>query len=76
MSGVSGGPDERDVRQLTELLDLLDGFTSNEQRARYLLTCNWFTREGVAVATRAAIADAAFWATHARNDKAAPPTRR
>lgn len=59
------GPDERDVRQLTELLDLLDGFTSNEQRARYLLTCNWFTREGVAVATRAAIADATFWAARA-----------
>ncbi len=31
-------PDPQDVRDLTDLLDLLRDFTSNEQRARYLLT--------------------------------------
>jgi hypothetical protein len=58
---VSSAPDSRDVEALTELLDLTDSFISNEQRARYLLTCNWFVREGVAVATRAAIKDRLFW---------------
>lgn len=56
------GPDQRDVDALRELLDLTDGFT-NDQRARYLLTCNWFVREGVSAATRAAIVDAQFWAS-------------
>ena len=64
------GPDPRDVCALTELLDLLEGFSSNEQKARYLLTCNWFTREGVAVATRAAISDAMFWADDRRSARA------
>ena len=56
------GPDTRDVAALTGLLDLMADFPSNEQRARYLLSCDWFTREGVAVATRAAIKHAAFMA--------------
>jgi hypothetical protein len=34
-------PDPQDVEQLTDLLDLMADFPSNEQRARYLLTCNW-----------------------------------
>ena len=56
------GPDERDVAELTKLLDLLAGPTPNDQRARYLLSSNWFAREGVAVATRAAVSEAMFWA--------------
>jgi hypothetical protein len=35
------GPDERDVAELTYLLDIMGNFSSNEQRARYLLSCNW-----------------------------------
>ena len=35
------GPALADVEALTDLLDLMENFPSNEQRARYLLTCNW-----------------------------------
>lgn len=35
------GPDQSDVDQLRELLDLMGGFSSNDQRARYLLSSNW-----------------------------------
>lgn len=65
------GPNEGDVKALTELLDLLypdagwhdstPPMSKNESAARYLLTSNWFVREGVDVATRAAASDAAFW---------------
>ncbi len=34
-------PDPADVAALTYLLDLMANFPSNEQRARYLLSCNW-----------------------------------
>lgn len=60
---MSTGPDPRDVGELRDLLDLMETFPDNDQRARYLLTCNWFVREGVSVATRAAVADATFWAS-------------
>lgn len=71
---MSTGPDERDVKALTELLDLLyPDVTENESKARYLLTSNWFAREGVAVATRAAISDAAFWEKAAETRKVLTP---
>jgi hypothetical protein len=34
-------PDQADVDALRELLDLMVNFPSNDQRARYLLGCNW-----------------------------------
>lgn len=39
-------PYQPDVDGLRELLDLLDGFSSNDQRARYILTSNWFRDHG------------------------------
>ena len=44
------GPHPTDVAALTELLDLMVDFPSNEQRARYLLTCNWMRDRGAAAA--------------------------
>lgn len=35
-------PRQSDVDGLRELLDLLDSFSDNDQRARYILTSNWF----------------------------------
>jgi hypothetical protein len=32
---------QADVDALRELLDLMENFPDNDQRARYLLTCNW-----------------------------------
>lgn len=55
------GPDPADVRKLTELLDLLEGFIGNEQRARYLLSCNWM-RDRDALVTARAYAEMAGWA--------------
>lgn len=83
------GPDEGDVKALTELLDLLypdagwhqgeestAPMSKNESAARYLLTSNWFVREGVDVATRAAASDAAFWASReARASTTSTPQR-
>ncbi|MDQ6526864.1 hypothetical protein RB608_24810 [Nocardioides sp. LHD-245] len=37
----SPAPEQRDVDELRRLLDLLESYTSNDQKARYLLTCNW-----------------------------------
>lgn len=34
-------PDQADVDALRELLDLMENFSDNDQRARYLLTCDW-----------------------------------
>lgn len=50
----SSGPDPRDVEALTDLLDLMSFFPSNEQRARYLLSCNWMRERGAAVAAQSA----------------------
>lgn len=52
------GPDPADVAALTELLDLFDGFSSNEQRARYLLTCNGMRDRGAAAANLISTEDA------------------
>lgn len=35
------GPFQADVDALRDLLDLMENFESNDQRARYLLTSNW-----------------------------------
>lgn len=35
------GPDPADVDALRDLLDLTAGFRDNDQRARYLLSCDW-----------------------------------
>lgn len=51
---AENGPDElrspaqRDVDALRELLDLLEHAPDNDQRARYLLTCNWMRDRGAA----------------------------
>lgn len=46
------GPDQADVDALRELLDLLEGFRDNDQRARYLLSCNWMRDRGAVAAAR------------------------
>jgi len=46
-------PDSGDVAELTRLLDLLAEFPSNEQRARFLLTCNWMVERGAQAAANA-----------------------
>lgn len=46
------GPDPDDVTALTELLELLDGYATTEQRARYLLSSNWLRDRGAAAAAR------------------------
>lgn len=43
---------DQDVAELTALLDLMDGFSSNEQRARYLLGTTWLQNRGAAAAGR------------------------
>lgn len=48
----TGGSHQQDVDALTELLDLMTDFSSNEQRARYLLSCNWMRDRGTAAAER------------------------
>jgi hypothetical protein len=45
-------PDPAAVAELTEVLDLMANFESNEQRARYLLSCNWMEKWGAAAAAR------------------------
>lgn len=35
------GPNQSEVDKLRELLDLMDGFSDNDQRARFLLSSNW-----------------------------------
>lgn len=42
-----------DIRALRELLDLMENFTDNDQRARYLLSSNWMRERGAAAAARA-----------------------
>lgn len=49
------GPDPGDVEALTELLNLMADFPSNEQRARYLLSSNWLRDRGAAAATQNAV---------------------
>lgn len=46
------GPDQADVDELRHLLDLLEDFSDNDQRARYLLTCNWMRDRGAIVSAR------------------------
>jgi hypothetical protein len=48
----AGCPEQVDVDALRELLDLLDGFRDNDQRARYLLSCNWMRDRGAVAAAR------------------------
>jgi hypothetical protein len=48
-------PQEQHVADLTALLDLMENFTSNEQRARYLLSSNWMREHGAAAATWGAV---------------------
>lgn len=38
---TNNGPLQSDVDALRDLLDLMENFADNDQRARYLLTCNW-----------------------------------
>jgi hypothetical protein len=46
--------DPRDVDQLRELLDTMAKFSSNDQRARFLLTSNWIRERGAAAQANAA----------------------
>lgn len=45
------GPLQEDVDALRGLLDLMAGFSGNDQRARYLLSSNWLRDRGAAAAT-------------------------
>ena len=45
-------PDQSDVDALRDLLDLMSDFSDNDQRARYLLSCNWMRDRGAAAAAR------------------------
>jgi len=45
-------PDQADVDTVRRLLDLMAGFESNDQRARYLLSSNWLRDRGSAAAVR------------------------
>ena len=45
---TSRTPRQADVDGLRELLDLLDSFANNDQRARFILTSNWFRDHGTA----------------------------
>lgn len=47
-----GPPPEATVTELTEVLDLMENFTSNEQRARYLLSSDFMRDHGAAAAAR------------------------
>lgn len=40
-SEYTRGPDQADVDALRSLLDLMENFGSNDQRARYLLCSDW-----------------------------------
>jgi len=51
-------PYQEDVDALRDLLDLLENFSSNDQRARYLLSCNWMRDRGAAAAERIKLDDA------------------
>lgn len=46
-------PLQTDVDALTGLLDLMANFSTNEQRARYLLSSNWLRDRGAAAAEHA-----------------------
>ncbi|WP_372733575.1 hypothetical protein [Nocardioides sp.] len=41
LDATTNAPDQADVDALRDLLDLMADFPDNDQRARYLLTCNW-----------------------------------
>ncbi|MFW6598159.1 hypothetical protein ACOCHS_06475 [Propionibacteriaceae bacterium Y2011] len=57
--GMSTGPNPTDVAELRDLLDLMGNFTSNDQRARYLLTSDWLRNNGARLAeeSHAALAE-------------------
>ncbi|MFA6298790.1 MAG: hypothetical protein WC642_06470 [Nocardioides sp.] len=46
------GPDQTDVDALRDLLDLMETFSDNDQRARYLLSSNWLRDRGAAASVR------------------------
>lgn len=45
-------PEQADVDALRDLLDLMENFPSNDQRARYLLSCDWMRDRGAQAAAR------------------------
>ena len=47
------GPHQADVDALRQLLDLAESFSSNDQRARYILTSDWFRDHGASAGMRA-----------------------
>ncbi len=38
---MTSAPEQADVDGLRHVLDLMAGFRDNDQRARYLLSCDW-----------------------------------
>ena len=48
-------PRQADVDGLRELLDLVEDFPSNDQRARYILTSNWFRDHGESASAWASV---------------------
>lgn len=53
-----GGPAEDDVDAVRGLLDLMEQFADNDQRARYLLSSNWLRDRGAAAAARVRVLSA------------------
>jgi len=51
---MSRGSYTGDVRALADLLDRMENFTTNEQRARYLLSSDWLRDRGVEAAEQLA----------------------
>ncbi|WGY04335.1 hypothetical protein QI633_11315 [Nocardioides sp. QY071] len=45
-------PDQTDVDAVRQLLDLLECYSSNDQRARYLLSSNWMRDRGAFAGAR------------------------
>ncbi|WP_181641448.1 hypothetical protein, partial [Nocardioides massiliensis] len=48
----TSAPEQSDVDAVRELLDLMETFSDNDQRARYLLTSNWLRDRGAIAGAR------------------------
>jgi cytochrome c-type biogenesis protein CcmH/NrfG len=46
-------PDQADVDALRDLLDMMVNFRDNDQRARYLLGCNWMVARDARIRSEA-----------------------
>lgn len=46
------GPNQADVDVVRDLLDAMENYSDNDQRARYLLTSDWMRDRGAAASAR------------------------